>query len=83
MIVERRTLQKRGGRYKDHEKEKRRDDERKKVVTDQGQFPLGHISKQLPTRTIPHRTGIRSDERFIWLAVVLVGVALLGELSWG
>ena len=39
------------------------------------------VSGQLPTRTIPHHTGIGPNEWFYWLVVVLVGSCLSGELS--
>ena len=31
------------------------------------------VSGQLPTRTVPHHTGIGPDEWFYWMLVVLVG----------
>ena len=37
------------------------------------------ISGQLPTRTIPHRTGIGPDEWFYSVVVVLVGSCPDGE----
>ena len=44
-----------------------------------------HISRQLPTRTIPQRphcTGIGLDEWFHWFVVVLVGSCPCRESSW-
>ena len=38
------------------------------------------VSGQLPTRTIPHRTGIGPDEWFDLLIVVLVGRCPSGKL---
>ena len=37
------------------------------------------VSGQLPTRTIPHRTGIGPDEWFYSVVVVLVGSCPGGE----
>ena len=37
------------------------------------------VSGQLPTRTIPHPTGIGPDGWFYWLVVVLVGSCSSGE----
>ena len=42
-----------------------------------------HVSGQLPTRTISHRTCISPDEWFYWFVVVLVGRYPSGELSKG
>ena len=36
-------------------------------------LPVITVSRQLPTRTIPHRTGIRPDKWFDCLVVVLEG----------
>ena len=36
-------------------------------------FEVSHVSGQLPTRTIPHRTGFGPDEWFYSVVVVLVG----------
>ena len=40
---------------------------------------LKTISGQLPTRTIPHCTGIGPNEWFYWFVVVLVGSCPSGE----